>query len=87
MSPLFRDGDYFVCCRWPYAYLKISDQILVKHPEYGFILKNIQQKSDLGLRLEGSNPQSLSSEKMGLISRQQVIAKVIWHIKKPATYT
>lgn len=83
MSPLFISGDYFVCCRWPYTCLKVEDHILVKHATYGYMLKTVRQKTEQGLWLQGHNSNSLSTEKMGLITRQHVIGKVIWHIKKP----
>ncbi len=86
MRPAFCEGDFVIT--WQTHRLKIGDVITVNHPRYGLIIKRISQidrSSDLpSLTLNGDNRRlSTPSDALGVVSIEQVLGKVLWHIKQP----
>ena len=87
LSPSFLSGDYVVIhtsTRKPLAYSK-GDIVVANHPVLGLIIKRVacDHSSSQALELEGTHPDSISSEIIGLIPYQDVLGKVLWHIKHP----
>ncbi|WP_410369364.1 S24/S26 family peptidase [Catenovulum sp. 2E275] len=89
MSPLIPSGSYIIFCPWFKLNgfkLKPGDIIKVTHPQYGLLVKSIHQIMPNGdYLLTGLNPHSITTEQMGLITQQQILAKAIKIIKpKPS---
>jgi phage repressor protein C with HTH and peptisase S24 domain len=82
MKPIFRDGDFAIVCK--YRRPKIKDVVLVRHPEYGLIVKRLihQDQSDNAAYLAGDNPLTISSYHMGKLSSDAIIGVVYICISK-----
>lgn len=81
MLPLYRNNDYLLVSTWPINWLERGDNILVRHHQYGDVVKTIQEKFPSGCcTLYGRSDQSINTQQMGIISPAQIIGKVIWHI-------
>ncbi|MCO7233723.1 MULTISPECIES: S26 family signal peptidase [unclassified Cobetia] len=78
MSPGLAPGDYVVTLkRWKSRYL-IGDIVVAQHPHFGRIIKRICKiQRDGMLWLEGTHPDSTSSEMMGMLSCRLVKGRVI----------
>ena len=84
MAPAYNDGDYVVSLG--FLPVREGDVVVVQHPLFGRIIKRVAELDDhSGIRLQGDNPQSTSSEAMGWLTRQQLLGRVCWHIRKPVT--
>ena len=84
MSPLLPDGSYVIFRRA--RKLAPGDTVLVEHPQFGPIVKNIARiNTDGRLALEGISPASTSSAKLGLISPECIRGKMIAS-RKPKHY-
>ncbi len=58
-----------------------------RHIRYGYIIKTIVKIDNEGRYwLEGENDSSLTTEQMGPILREQIIARVIFTIASPSKY-
>lgn len=81
MSPTLEPNAYVVCFRWFHAHFKIGDIIVVRHPEYGTIVKRVVE-TDSGQKflLAGDNPHSTSSQSLGWIKQDRILGKVIFSI-------
>lgn len=82
MFPTLSAGD-FVCVWRRLKRIDVGDLVVCDHPEYKRMIKRVAA-IDLDGRylLEGDNPTSLSSEKMGWFSLDSLYGKVIFKIKK-----
>lgn len=79
-----------VCLRQPPTY-RVGDVLLIQHPNYGRIIKRVTAvdnnhatNGDVRYTLAGDNTaNSVSSEDIGSTITQQIIGKVVAHIRKP----
>ncbi|UBU50234.1 nickel-type superoxide dismutase maturation protease [Cobetia amphilecti] len=78
MSPGLAPGDYVVTLkRWKSRY-RIGDIVVAQHPQFGRIIKRIRAiQPDGMLWLEGTHPDSTSTDKMGLMRREWIQGRVI----------
>ncbi|MDH2298156.1 nickel-type superoxide dismutase maturation protease [Cobetia sp. 29-18-1] len=78
MSPGLAPGDYVVTLkRWKSRY-RIGDIVVAQHPHFGRIIKRIRAiQPDGMLWLEGTHPDSTSTEKMGSISNAIILGRII----------
>ncbi len=78
MSPGLAPGDYVVTLkRWKSRY-RIGDIVVAQHPHFGRIIKRIRAiQPDGMLWLEGTHPDSTSTDKMGVLQRALVKGRVI----------
>ena len=71
----------------PYVlkHLKVGDTIVFKHKNYGTLIKRIASiDPETGeVYVEGTQPDSLDSHRLGTISRVNIQGKVIAHFPKP----
>ena len=83
MSPNFLEGDFVICAKFPWSIFKQNDVVLIQHPQYGMILKKIHsQVANQSFLLIGINlSESVSTQQMGIVSKDQIIGKVFWRIK------
>ncbi|MDO6814490.1 S26 family signal peptidase [Cobetia amphilecti] len=81
MSPGLAPGDYVVTLkRWKSRY-RVGDIVVARHPHFGRIIKRIREiQPDGMLWLEGTHPDSTSSEKMGAIFNTYVDGRIIFKI-------
>ena len=86
MSPDFREGDFVLLATHPFALkrLKVGDVIIFEHGHYGTLIKRIASfdPETAEAYVEGSNPDSLSSLRLGTIHRTAIRGKVIAHFPK-----
>ncbi|WP_405280124.1 S26 family signal peptidase [Cobetia sp. Ld8] len=83
MSPGLAPGDYVVTLkRWKSRY-RIGDIVVAQPPHFGRIIKRIRAiQPDGMLWLEGTHPDSTSTEKMGLLMREWIQGRVIRSISQ-----
>ncbi|WP_176493246.1 S26 family signal peptidase [Cobetia sp. 5-25-4-2] len=88
MSPGLAPGDYVVTLkRWRSRY-RVGDIVVARHPHFGHIIKRICEiQPDGMLWLEGTHPDSTSTEKMGLLSCRLVKGRVITKVSGPSKGT
>lgn len=85
MSPRFKDGDFVVvgAASLFLSHLKAGDVIVFRHGGYGTLVKKIERVAEGGeLIVTGTQADSLDSRRLGPISAEKVLGKVIWHIRK-----
>jgi len=89
MSPDFQEGDFVVLTTIPFFLnrLKIGDNIIFDHKLYGTLIKRIASfdPETAEAYVEGSNPESLGSLRLGTIRRDAIRGKVIAHFSKQRT--
>lgn len=82
MSPTLNAGDFVVVWR-RVRRLQLGDLVVCNHPDYSRLIKRINAIDLNGnYLLEGDNPSSLSPEKMGWLSLNQMYGKVVFTIRK-----
>ncbi|WP_158773658.1 nickel-type superoxide dismutase maturation protease [Cobetia sp. L2A1] len=78
MSPGLAPGDYVVTLKRWHSRYRVGDIVVAQHPQFGRIIKRIRAiQPDGMLWLEGTHPDSTSTEKMGLLSNDLVKGRVI----------
>ena len=85
MEPEYKPGDFVLISKSPFTLrnLKVNDDIVFNHAVLGKLLKQIiSVQSDDYYSVAGLNPESISTEKLGLIHKDSIIGKVIYHISK-----
>lgn len=87
LSPDFQDGDFVLILKIPFLFkpIKAGDTIVFKHPSYGTLIKKVDRLDPNGdsIYVLGSHQFSLDSRQIGWIEQQNVVGKVIWHVKRP----
>lgn len=83
MSPYVHDGDYVVS-HTLWRNLHEGDVVVVQHPELGVVVKRVLRSIRGGVFLQGDNATvSTSTERMGLISYNEVLGRVCYRIRHP----
>ena len=82
MSPALPEGS-FVLFRRASRY-RIGDVVLVRHPEFGTIVKRIAAFEPGFLWLKGDHPSSVSREAMGCLPLKAVLGKQVWSVCPPS---
>ena len=87
LSPVYQEGDYVVISTIPLLFgaPRRGDVIVFRHAVYGTLIKMVEAVAPGGeeFSVVGTHADSVDSRRFGPISRQDVVGKVIWHIKKP----
>jgi nickel-type superoxide dismutase maturation protease len=83
LSPDYQEGDYVMVVTFPFLSLNRGDIIVFRHPVYGTMIKKISHEDPEGFYVIGNHPNSIDSRQFGSICRDDILGKVIWHIKKP----
>jgi len=87
LSPSFLSGDYVLVrtFRGNLSGYSQGEIVVARHPVLGLIIKQVRQDhpDSKKLELEGIHPDSISSEKIGLVPYQDVVGKLLFHIKRP----
>ena len=86
MSPDFREGDFVVLTTVPFFLnrLKVGDTVIFDHKHYGTLIKRIASfdPETAEAYVEGTQPESLDSRRLGTIRRDAMRGKVIAHFPK-----
>ena len=81
MTPTLYQGDYVLCLTWPLFRFTENQVVVVNHPKYQTIIKRIKRVSgNRGYRLVGDNPQSTSSQELGLVTHKDIVGWVLLKI-------
>jgi nickel-type superoxide dismutase maturation protease len=81
MVPTFYQGDYVLCLTWPLFRFTENQVVVVNHPKYLTIIKRIKRVSgNRGYWLVGDNPQSTSSQELGLVTHEDIAGWVLLKI-------
>jgi len=87
MYPDFKEGDFVLLITLPYVlkHLKVGDNIVFEHKNYGTLIKRIASfdPETAEAYVEGTQPDSLDSRRLGTIRRTNIRGKVIAHFPKP----
>ena len=81
MWPRYRSADYVLVARPLWRQLRVGDDIVSNHPDFGTILKRITAIEHDHLLLTGLNSSSTSTENIGRIPYAAVLGRVILHIR------
>lgn len=83
MSPNIKQGSFVFIFKSPFTKFKTGDLVVVDHSQYGRIIKRVySSNNNQQFSLTGDNPDSLSSEKMGLVNKRQLCGKVFYISQK-----
>ena len=89
LSPEYQDGDFVLVAKIPLLFksLHLGDVIAFHHDIYGTMIKQVEDISTDCQRfiVIGTHENSVDSTQFGTISRDVIIGKVIWHIKRKNT--
>ena len=86
LAPEFQNGDFVLVSKIPFLIVPPSpgDVIAFHQPGYGLLIKRIQNiSSDGGVNVIGNHPESIDSREFGPVRREDMLGKVIWHVRKP----
>ena len=89
LSPFFLPGDYVITRKSKLFFkdFRSDDFIVFTHPILGLLIKKILEIDpiDNTFQVAGTHPSSINSSKLGKVHPEDIVGKVIWHIKKPRT--
>ncbi|MBN1148439.1 MAG: hypothetical protein JXA78_14360 [Anaerolineales bacterium] len=87
LSPDYREGDFVLLLKIPFFLrrLRQGDTVVFRQPYYGVMIKRVEWQSQGGglVYVLGAHPDSADSRKFGPVPREDLLGKVVWHIKKP----
>ncbi|MGD9092243.1 MAG: S24/S26 family peptidase [Anaerolineales bacterium] len=87
LSPSFQNGDYvLVATASPFINrIRPGDIIVFDHDDLGIVIKMVDHVNHEtgGLHVKGTHEHSLDSSRLGMIDRETIVGKVIWHIPGP----
>jgi len=86
LEPEYREGDYVMVITFPFFRLKRGDTVVLRHPQYGMLIKKIEQIDSDKIYVIGLHTDSVDSRRFGPIKHKSVIGKVIWQFSKPEPY-
>lgn len=85
LAPEYSHGDFVLVSKIPFwlAPPIPGDVIAFRQPGYGLFIKRIQNLSpDGGVNVIGDHPESVDSRVFGPVRREDILGKVVWHIRK-----
>ena len=86
LEPDFRDGDYVLVSKIPLLIrpARQGDVVAFRKLPYGLLIKRVEYLTPQGeLFVLGTHAASVDSLQFGPIRRQDLLGKVIGHVKKP----
>lgn len=89
LSPVYQNGDFVLVAKIPLFFKNLhrGDVVAFHHHIYGTMIKQVDDISRDGesIVVTGFHQNNVDSTQFGPISRDAIIGKVIWHIKRPST--
>ena len=87
LEPVYREGDFVLALKIPFFVRppRPGEAVIFRHPDYGLMIKQVQSLTPDGeaIFVVGTHPDSTDSRKFGPISKDDLLGRVIWHIRKP----
>jgi len=87
LYPAFRQGDFVLISKIPFLLnkLKVGDVIVFEQPIYGVMIKRIAEVIPGGQEFTvlGTDEFSVDSRQFGPVSRETLLGKVVWHVRRP----
>jgi signal peptidase I len=87
LSPEYQEGDFVLLVKIPFFLRSIhpGDVIVFRQAAYGQMIKRVESLDAQGdlIDVRGTHPDSKDSRHFGPVPRDDLIGKVIWHIRKP----
>ncbi len=87
LFPSYQNGDFVIVSKIPYFFARPrhGDVVILKHQQYGELIKIVDGSRTHGddIFVVGMHPNSIDSRAFGPVRRNDILGKVIWHIKKP----
>ena len=81
MEPTLSDGDYVVAATGLWR-PRIDKLAVVRHPDYGVLVKRVRRNSPQGYTVSSDNPLGTDSRTFGEIPEQLVIGPVLFTIRR-----
>jgi signal peptidase I len=85
LTPDYQDGDFVIISKIPFFFKPPThgDVVAFHQPGYGLLIKRIESIRPNGeVDVIGSHPESIDSRVFGAIRREDILGKVVWHIRK-----
>jgi signal peptidase I len=85
LSPEYQEGDFVLVSKIPFWLVSPSEGNIIafRQPGFGLLIKRIQQVlPDGSVNVIGTQPESIDSRVFGPVRRENILGKVIWHIRK-----
>lgn len=85
MFPRIPQHSYVLVAHWTaFKKIKPNQTILIDHPQYGLLIKTVAivDKNNL-IWCKGENASSIAVEKLGPVSKKQIIGRVLKVFLKP----
>ena len=79
MSPIYEEGDYVIT--FSRSNYKHGDNVVFYDSIYGRLIKRISYRTVDGWFVNGTNQHTLSSKQFGTVRKNQIIGKVVFHVK------
>ena len=87
LLPMYQDGDFVLVSKIPYLFSRSrqGDIIAFSHEAYGKMIKQVEAVSTDKdeIWVTGTQDNSVDSRHFGPITKEDVLGKVVWHIRKP----
>ena len=80
MEPDLNDGDYIVVLSLFLNRLRLDDWVVIQHPQFGNIVKQICGVSSEGYKVKGLSKYSTDTESLGVIRQNMIRGKVLLRI-------
>ena len=77
MEPDLNDGDYIVVLSLFLNRLQLDDWVVIQHPQFGNIVKQICGVSSEGYKVKGLSQYSTDTESLGVIRQNMIRGKVL----------
>lgn len=87
LSPEYQEGDFVLIGKTPrfLSSVRQGDLFVFRHPLFGTMLKKVHRVSAGGSQIHviGTHENSVDSRQFGPVRKDDLIGKVIWHIRRP----
>jgi nickel-type superoxide dismutase maturation protease len=88
LSPIYRDGDYVLVVTIPFflSRIRVGDIVVFRQEYYGLMIKKVEEITENGnmFFVVGTHQDSTDSRRFGQVMRQDILGKVLWHVRKPS---
>lgn len=85
LLPDYREGDFVLAARLRRCLRSVDrgDVVVFRHPRYGVMIKRVKRVGpEPGqVFVVGTNGSSVDSRQFGPVAMDELLGKVIWHIK------
>jgi phage repressor protein C with HTH and peptisase S24 domain len=87
LAPEYQEGDFVLIAKMPpFLYsVREGDLFVFRHPLFGTMVKKVHRVSADANQIcvIGTHENSIDSRQFGPVRKDELIGKVIWHIRRP----